>query len=283
MYVPKEIADKVSRQELESIISKYKSTDYSIQKNYEKLCEEYRKALYDKDGELAQELYKIMRDAAKKRSAKRKITSAGNRRSFWKYVKRIGYKCIFSADDVSNYLYIARDSSEELINDAVSFGLIYKDGPTTYRMRNPKKINGNNVNAFLNYGKKPENLHSNCKTSKGYQKKVEDNYKKLLIASGKSNREIQKGIDEANNSSELLAARRKSVSIARKRNKKQPNWKKDARKMQNQQPTKRYASEHGTVSFKKEYVDPDEKDKSKRRELQLGTTKRFIDFYGLDG
>ena len=45
---------------------------------------------------------------------------------------------------------------------------------------------------------------------------------------------------------------------------------------------KRYKTISGGNSFKKESVDPDEKDKTKQRNLQLGTMKHFMDFYGLD-
>ena len=284
MHMPKEIMDEADKQSSRSTISKYESLDYSRQENYEKLCAEYREAIANKQQDLANRLYELMRYVQKKRVSKLTFKSIPTRRSFWKYVKRIGYKGISSAEGASRHLSISLDESNKLINDAVEARLIYKDGPTTYRIRNPKKINGNDVRAFLGCEKIKEQIPASVTNQpKSFRKKYEENYYKLLAASGKSSDEIQKGIDKANSARELLVAKNKATKIASKRSGKKTNWKNDARKMQNQKPTSHYSSRHGSTSFKKESIDPDDKDKNKKRKLQLGATKKFLEFYGLDG
>ena len=275
--------DKLS---ISDIIAKYRSLDYSLNDNYEELCKRYRHAVDYRENELAQKLYELMRDIQKEKHVNRPVIYLSKRRSFWKYVKHIGYKGIFSIEDVSKRLLIEPKYSAMLINEAIAFRLIYKDGPTTYRMRNPKKINGNDIHAYLKYGRpRAENQNSDSGQNKNkHQKEVDRNYVKLLEASGKSNAEIQRNIDKTNRTRETLEARRKGNEIARKRNSiNKTNWSKDARKMQNNQPEAKYKTMSGSLSTKKEQIDPDEKDKKKVRDLQLGAAKHFIDFYGLDG
>jgi hypothetical protein len=278
MQIPENVAERVRENSINSIVDKYKNiTDIKCDE-YKQLCAAYRRAMDDKDKELADRLYELMYSIQKKK--KRTIANySSNRYSFWKYIKRMGRHNIFSANDVSRKFKVSMEDSERMIKEAVNFRLIYKDGPTTYRMRNAKKINSYNISAYLEY--KDRQKTNNEK--KKHLTKVDINYQRLLEASTKSSGEIAKEIDELNNRREVLKRRRENAMIADGRKTKKINWGKDARKMQNMKRMQKYKTISGGNSFKKESIDPDEKDKTKRRNLQLGTVKRFIDFYGLDG
>lgn len=187
MQIPENVAERVREKSINSIVDKYKNiTDIKCD-GYKQLCAAYRRAMDDKDKELADRLYKLMYSIQKKKRP-RVFNYLPSRRNFWDYVKGLGRHKIFSAKDI-DVLYIKREN---------------------------------------------------------------------------------------------LKRRRENEIIASGRKTKKPNWKKDGRKMQNTKPMKRYKTISGGNSFKKESVDPDEKDKTKQRNLQLGTMKHFMDFYGLD-
>lgn len=89
MYVPEEIVDKADETMILSIVSKYKSLDYSQRKNYEKLCEEYRYAVDDKNKKLSEELYRIMYCAQKDRASKSGVFLRKNNNKIKPYKKKI--------------------------------------------------------------------------------------------------------------------------------------------------------------------------------------------------
>ena len=273
MQIPENIAERVRDNSINSIVDKYKNiTDIKCDE-YKQLCAAYRCAMDDKDKELANLLYELMYSIQKKKKP-RAPNNLPSRHNFWNYVKGLGRHKIFSAFKFD----VSIAEAEQMIKDAVEFRLIYKDGPTTYRIRNIKKIVSQDVSAYLNN----ERRRVIDNKEKSRLSKVEKNYQKLLEASKKSSGEIAKDIDALYIKRENLKRRRENEIIASGRKTKKPNWKKDGRKMQNNKPMKKYKTITGGNSFKKESIDPDEKDKTKRRNLQLGTMKHFIDFYGLD-
>ena len=277
MQIPENVAERVREKSINSIVDKYKNiTDIKCDE-YKQLCAAYRRAMDDKDKELADRLYKLMYSIQKKKRP-RVFNYLPSRRNFWDYVKGLGRHKIFSAKDIALKFDVSITEAEQMIKDVVEFRLIYKDGPTTYRMRNTKKIVSQDVSAYLNN----ERRRVIDNKEKSRLSKVEKNYQKLLEASKKSSAEIAKDIDVLYIKRENLKRRRENEIIASGRKTKKPNWKKDGRKMQNTKPMKRYKTISGGNSFKKESVDPDEKDKTKQRNLQLGTMKHFMDFYGLD-
>lgn len=278
MQIPENVAERVRENSINSIVDKYKNiTDIKCDE-YKQLCAAYRRAMDDKDKELADRLYELMYSIQKKKKP-RALNNLPSRRNFWNYVKGLGRHKIFSAKDIAFKFDVSIAEAEQMIKDAVEFRLIYKDGPTTYRIRDAKKIVSKDIFDYLNN----ERRRAIGNKEKGRLSNVGKNYQKLLEASKKSSAEIAKDIDALYIKQENLKRRRENEIIASGRKTKKPNWKKDGRKMQNTKPMKKYKTISGGNSFKKESVDPDEKDKTKRRNLQLGTVKRFMDFYGLDG
>ena len=277
MQIPENVAERVRENSINSIVDKYKNiTDIKCDE-YKQLCAAYRRAMDDKDKELADRLYELMYSIQKKKKP-RVPNNLPSRRNFWNYVKGLGRHKIFSAKDIAFKFDVSIAEAEQMIKDAVEFRLIYKDGPTTYRIRDIKKIVSQDVSAYLNN----ERRRVIDNKEKSRLSKVEKNYQKLLEASKKSSAEIAKDIDELNIKQENLRRRYEAALIASERNSGKISWKKDGRKMQNTKPMKKYKTISGGNSFKKESVDPDEKDKTKQRNLQLGTMKHFMDFYGLD-
>ena len=221
MQIPENVAERVRENSINSIVDKYKNiTDIKCD-GYKQLCAAYRRAMDDKDKELADRLYKLMYSIQKKKRP-RVFNNLPSRRNFWDYVKGLGRHKIFSAKDIALKFDASIAEAEQMIKDAVEFRLIYKDGPTTYRMRNTKKIVSQDVSAYLNN----ERRRVIDNKEKSRLSKVEKNYQKLLEASKKSSAEIAKDIDVLYIKRENLKRRRENEIIASGRKTKKPNWKK---------------------------------------------------------
>lgn len=70
MDIPKVVIDKVKSNEIDAVLSKHKHLDYSNQKNYERLCAEYRDARDAKNTTLADKLNDLMYQVQKARPKK---------------------------------------------------------------------------------------------------------------------------------------------------------------------------------------------------------------------
>lgn len=69
MSLSEEIKYESKELSFERVIRKFESLDYSDRRNYESLCAEYRKAVYEKNNELADALYARMRLVQRMRSS----------------------------------------------------------------------------------------------------------------------------------------------------------------------------------------------------------------------
>ena len=70
MYVPPKIVKQIHDDGNKEIIDKYEHLDYHKQGNYEKLCAEYRDAIYNKNQQLSDALYSLMQRIQKAKPRK---------------------------------------------------------------------------------------------------------------------------------------------------------------------------------------------------------------------